>query len=61
MIDVAMLRRDLIDYFGTARTTNPVATVDLIQVENADIYGLISIAEQVGLDLEDYVVDYDGD
>ena len=61
MLRVAELRHDLLDYFGTARTTNPVATIDLIQVENADINGLIQIAEEVGFDLENYVDEYDCD
>ena len=59
MIDVASLREALIDYFGTAKEVNPAATIDLIQVQNADIYGLIEIAEMVGFNLEEYAVVYD--
>ena len=61
MIDVAYLRRDLMDYFGTAKEANPAATIDLVQVEQGDLYVLIAIAERLGFDLENYVVDFDGD
>lgn len=61
MIDIMSLRRDLIDFFGTAKESNPAATADLIVVENADVNGLLSIAEEVGFDLENYFIDCDLD
>jgi len=61
MLDVRSLRQDLIDYFGTAKIENPAATIDLIRVQNADMKGLIDIAEEVGFDLENYVDEYDMD
>ena len=61
MIDAGCLRKDLIDFFETKKVDKKLADVDIVQVKNADLYGLIEIAEIVGLDLEDYVVVYDGD
>ena len=56
------LRQDLMDYFGTAKIENPAATIDLIQVENADVRGLIEIAERIDeIDLDDYVEECDYD
>ena len=43
-IDIEKLRSDLMDYFGTAMGFFPVATMDLIKVQNASSEELISIA-----------------
>lgn len=53
-IDYERLRRDLIDYFGTAMIYNPIAVVELGEVENASIDKLVQIAIQNGFDLSDY-------
>ena len=53
-IDIDSLRADLIDYYGTAMSSNPIAMMDLINVENASDSEIISIALQNGFDLEDY-------
>ena len=34
-IDTDSLRADLMDYFGTAMASNPIAMMNLIEVENA--------------------------
>ncbi len=53
-IDIERLRRDLIDYFGTAMSMFPVAMMELSQVENASPEKLIEIARKNGFDLRDY-------
>ncbi len=55
-IDIEALRSDLIDYFGTATTYNPMATADLISVENASPEELIRMAQSIGLDLSNYEI-----
>jgi len=53
-IDYERLRRDLIDYFGTAMTFYPMAVIELIEVENASNSRLEQIAIQNGFNLNDY-------
>lgn len=53
-IDVERLRRDLIDYFGTAMSMFPVAMMELSQVQNASPEKLIEIARKNGFDLRKY-------
>ena len=53
-LDFEKLRRDLINYFGSATSFNPVAFMDVIKVENASEEELIEIALKNGFDLEDY-------
>ena len=48
MIDYEKLRNDLIDYFGTAFTLNPLAMVDLFRVQNASDEELVDIAKRNG-------------
>ena len=55
-IDIEALRNDLMDYYGTASTYNPNATMDLIEVENASLEELVRMAESIGLDLSNYEV-----
>lgn len=57
-IDIEKLRRDLIDYFGTAISINPIATMDLIKVENASYEELIDIAIKNNFDLNNYIISY---
>ena len=54
MIDYEKLRKDLIDYFGTAIAFNPMAMSDLIIVENATEEELINIALKNNFDLNKY-------
>lgn len=53
-IDVERLRRDLIDYFGTAMGVLPTAMMDLSEVKKALPEKLIEIAKKNGFDLRDY-------
>lgn len=53
-IDYDRLREDLIDYFGTAMIYNPMAVIELSDVENASDYKLEQIAIKNGFDLSDY-------
>ena len=56
-IDIEKLRRDLIDYFGTAMASGfGMAVMDLTRVERASDQELINIALDCGFDLNDYVV-----
>ena len=56
-IDYESLRRDLIDYFGTAMASGfGMAVMDLSRVERASDEELINIALDCGFDLNDYVV-----
>ena len=55
-INIEQLRRDLIDYFGTASQFFPVAIVDISRVENASPEELINIAISNGFDINDYIV-----
>ena len=49
-IDIEKLRSDLMDYFGTATCFFPVATMDLIKVQNATAEELINIALKNNID-----------
>ncbi|MBQ8427547.1 MAG: hypothetical protein IJX16_07320 [Clostridia bacterium] len=55
-IDFDKLREDLIDYFGTAMGTFPIAVMNVAEVESASDRELISIATQNGFNLEDYEI-----
>ena len=55
MIDTEKLRRDLINYFGTAVFSGmPMALMDLSKAERASEDELINIAVKNGFDLSDY-------
>ena len=53
-IDFDKLREDLIDYFGTAMGTFPIAVMNVAEVESATERELLRIATQNGFDLSDY-------
>jgi hypothetical protein len=56
-IDIDKLRRDLVDYFGTAIfSVSPLALADLSKVENASPEDLIQIALKNNFDLTKYQV-----
>ena len=55
-IDIEALRNDLINYFGTAMSFNPMAVMDLTEVEKASPEKLIDIALNNGFNLSDYEV-----
>ena len=54
MIDVEKLRKDLIDYFGTAMSFMPIAMMELSEVQKANENELIKIAKDNGFDLSKY-------
>lgn len=53
-MDFERLREDLKDYFGTAMAYNPMAVIELSEVENASNERLIQIALRNGFDLSNY-------
>lgn len=55
-LDYERLRSDLIDYYGTAIAYNPMAVIELSDVENATDEKLVQIAIQNGFDLSDYEI-----
>jgi len=55
MIDYEKLRKDLIDYFGTAMSFNPMAIMDLSRVESASDDELVEIARKCNFDLDKYI------
>lgn len=55
-IDIESLRKDLMDYFGSATPTFPFAYMDVIEVQNASAEKLIQIAIQNGFDLKKYEI-----
>lgn len=57
MIDYEKLRKDLIDYFGTAISFSPMAIMDLSRVESASDDELVEIAKRNGFDLTKYFKD----
>ncbi len=51
-LNVNKLRRDLMDYFGTAMNSGfPMAMVDLGKIQRASTNELIKIAEKNGIDI----------
>ena len=55
LIDVEKLRRDLINYYGSAAFSGmPNAMIEVIDIERASIEELVKFAKQAGLNLEDY-------
>lgn len=55
MIDYEKLRKDLIDYFGTAMSFSPMAIMDLSRVESASDDELVEIAKRKNFDLNKYI------
>ena len=54
-IDIERLRRDLMDYFGSAMFSGfPMAMVDVMRIESASADTLIRIASENGFDLNKY-------
>lgn len=54
-IDIEKLRKDLIDYYGTAMfNASPLAIIELTKVENASPQQLINIALKNNFDLTEY-------
>lgn len=55
-INIEKLRKDLIDYFGTAMfTSSPFAVIELTKIERATPNELIEIALKNNFDLNNYI------
>ncbi len=55
-IDTNRLRKDLIDYYGTAMNNGfPMAVIDLSKAETASEQELIRMAEEEDIDLSRYI------
>ena len=54
-IDYESLRKDLIDYFGSAMPLYPIAVMDVVKVECATESELVELAIQNGFDLSNYI------
>ena len=58
-IDVDRLRRDLKDYYGTAKfNASPLAIMELTKVERASDREIVEMAQENGVDLRKYIIDY---
>ena len=55
-IDIEKLRQDLINYYGTAIEYNPMAMMNLIEIEKASPTRVIEIAISNNIDLDDYQI-----
>ena len=56
-LDRDRIRRDLMDYYGTAMTGGfPMAMADLGRVQRASGDELLAMARQAGLDLNKYII-----
>ena len=54
-IDIQKLRKDLMNYFGTAMFgVSPIAMMELSKVERASEEELLEIANENGFDIEEY-------
>ena len=53
-MDYESLRDDLMNYFGTAISYNPMAVIELCEVEHASNSKLEEIAIRNGFDLSNY-------
>ena len=47
-MDIEILRQQLMDYYGTAMSTFPIAMMELSEVENASDEEIIEMAESLG-------------
>ena len=54
--DFERLRSDLLDFFGTSMMFNPMAMLNVVDVEKADNEKLLHLAQSNGFDLEEYKI-----
>lgn len=55
-INIEQLRQDLLDYYGTAMNNGfPMAIIELSKIEKASAEELIEIAQQNGINIENYI------
>lgn len=55
-IDYEKLRRDLIDYYGTASQIFPMSIMEISKVERATPNQLIELANKNGFNVSDYEI-----
>ena len=55
-IDYEKLRRDLIDYYGTASQIFPMSIMEISKVERATPNQLIELANKNGFNISDYEI-----
>ena len=58
-LDIEKLRKDLLNYFGSATCIYPNAFMKVIEVQNASEDELINIAIFYNFNLENYVINND--
>jgi len=56
IIDIDELRKDVIDYLGTAKSYNPTATYELGEAYNATDAEIVNIAINKGINIYDYEI-----
>ena len=57
-IDIDRLRRDMMDYFGTAMfSASPLAVLDLAKVERASDMEIVEMAKRNRVDLRKYIIE----
>ena len=54
-LDVEKLRRALMDYYGTAMSSHPMAMMEVSTVERASERELVKMARRAGIDVDDYM------
>lgn len=60
MLDIERLRRDLIDYFGTAMTNGlGMAEIDISDIQDASPEELIRIAGKCGFNINEYIEEFE--
>lgn len=61
-IDIESLRKDLIDYYGTAMfNSSPLAIIELSKVEKSSDEEVIEIAKNNNFDLNKYIINSKGE
>ena len=58
-IDYERLRRDLIDYYGTALTMFPQAIMEVMDIKKASYDKLLQYARKSGFNLNNYIIFFD--
>jgi len=59
LFDVELLRKDLINYYGSASMYNPNAMADLLEIERLNDNELVEFAIDHDIDLSKYMYFYD--
>lgn len=54
-LDVEELRKALIDYYGTAMSSHPMAMMEVSNVERASERELVKMARRAGINIDNYM------